>query len=140
VYYIDENILILLIECPKTKKHLRKIFCDFGESFECVDVNGQPIKSSLIFHISNDSEGVVTTIEEHDLEDNSYVKFSDIQGMTELNGQELPIKVVSQYSFSIGDTRHYGKYLNRGITTEVKKPKTINFVGNTLIYLLLAII
>ena len=63
-----------------------KIFCDFGESFTVLDTNGEAVKSCLISYISHDNEGIVTTFEDqrHDLEDGSYVRFTDIKGMIEL--------------------------------------------------------
>ena len=50
--------------------------------------------------------------------------------MTEINGQEFQIKVLSPYTFSIGDTSDlskFSKYVTGGVVTEVKKPKKINF-------------
>jgi ubiquitin-activating enzyme E1 len=55
--------------------------------------------------VSNDTEGLVTTCDQemHDLEDGAYVTFSEVKGMTELNGREFKIKVVgilkSQFFF-----------------------------------------
>lgn len=75
----------------------------------------------MISCITNDQDGIVTTFEDHrhDLEDGAYVKFCEIKGMYEINGHEFKVKVLSPFSFCIGDTRHYGKYLRGGIFTEV---------------------
>ncbi len=77
---------------------LRKIFCDFGRSFKVIDTNGQNAKTSMISYISNDLEGVVTTFDDqrHDLEDGSFVIFSEVKGMSQLNGKEFKIKVLSK--------------------------------------------
>jgi ubiquitin-activating enzyme E1 len=57
------------------------------------------------------------------------VTFSEVQGMTELNGCE-PMKVIVKgpYTFEIGDTSKFGSYLRGGIFTQVKMPKIIDFV------------
>lgn len=48
--------------------------------------------------------------------------------MTELNGCEpRKIKVLGPYTFSIGDTTNFSKYIRGGIVTQVKMPKTISF-------------
>lgn len=83
----------------------------------------------MISFVSHDKQGVVTTLDEnrHGFEDDSYVTFAEVKGMSELNGKEFKIKVLGPYTFSIGDTTQYTKYLSGGIVTEIKKPKTINF-------------
>ena len=65
----------------------------------------------------------------HGLEDGDFVTFTEVQGMTELNGCE-PMKVVVKgpYTFEIGDTSKFGSYLRGGIFTQVKMPKIIDFV------------
>lgn len=48
--------------------------------------------------------------------------------MTELNGCEpRKIKVLGPYTFSIGDTTNFSKYIRGGIVTQVKMPKTLAF-------------
>lgn len=48
--------------------------------------------------------------------------------MTELNGCEpRKIKVLGPYTFSIGDTTGFSKYVRGGIVTQVKMPKKIAF-------------
>lgn len=48
--------------------------------------------------------------------------------MTELNGCEpRKIKVLGPYTFSIGDTTSFSKYVRGGIVTQVKMPKIIHF-------------
>lgn len=115
----------------ETKGLFGKIFCDFGDSFEVVDVDGKNATSTTISHITNDEHGVVTTLDEtrHGFEDGSFVKFSEVKGMKELNGKEFKIKVLGPYTFSIGDTSKYGNYEMNGVAEEVKKPKIIEFVS-----------
>ena len=110
---------------------LSKIFCDFGAEFSIYDVTGQNSKCSMVSFITNDNEGIVTTLEEqrHDLEDGAYVVFHEVKGMTEIDQKEYKIKLIGPYSFSIGDTSKFGKYESGGIICEVKKPKTVDFVS-----------
>jgi ubiquitin-activating enzyme E1 len=86
----------------------------------------------LISFVSNDVQSVVTTLDEnrHGFEDNVFVTFAEVKGMTEINGKEFQIKVLGPYTFSIGDTSDmskFSKYITGGVVTEVKKPKKINF-------------
>lgn len=48
--------------------------------------------------------------------------------MTELNGCEpRKIKVLGPYTFSIGDTTSFSKYVRGGIVAQVKMPKKLAF-------------
>ena len=65
----------------------------------------------------------------HGLEDGDFVTFSEVQGMTELNGCEpRKITVKGPYTFTIGDTTGFSDYKAGGIFTQVKMPKIIEFV------------
>lgn len=93
-----------------------QVFCDFGETFTVVDTNGEPPVSAMVASISRDCEGVVTCLDDtrHGMEDGDYVTFSEVQGMTELNGCEpIKIKVLGPYTFSIGDTARYKRETRR---------------------------
>ena len=50
----------------------------------------------MVSFISKDPNGIVTTFDDqrHDLEDGSYVIFSEVKGMHELNEKEFKIKVL----------------------------------------------
>ena len=57
--------------------------------------------------------------------------FTEVQGMTELNGCEpRKITVKGPYTFSIGDTSDLGEYKTGGIFTQVKMPKILVFVSS----------
>jgi ubiquitin-activating enzyme E1 len=74
----------------------------------------------------------VTCLDEtrHGLEDGDFATFSEVQGMTELNGCEpRKVSVKGPYTFTIGDTSSLGTYKAGGIFTQVKMPKIIDFVG-----------
>lgn len=48
--------------------------------------------------------------------------------MTELNqSKALKVKRLGNYTFSIGDTSQFGDYIDGGIVTQVKMPKTMTF-------------
>lgn len=113
-----------------TRGLFSQVFCDFGTDFKVVDVTGENAVSAMIADITHDEEAVVTCLDDtrHGLEDGDYVTFSEVEGMHELNGCEpRKIKVLGPYTFSIGDTTKFSKYLRRGIVAQVKMPKYLNF-------------
>lgn len=113
-----------------TKGLAGQIFCDFGEKFVVVDPNGEQPISNMVASITKDKEAVVTCIDEtrHGYETGDYVTFSEVQGMTEINGCEpRKITVLGPYTFSIGDTTGFTEYVRGGIVTQVKMPKTVEF-------------
>jgi ubiquitin-activating enzyme E1 len=108
-----------------------QVFVDFGPQFSVIDVDGeQPIKG-LIGSITNDKDGVVTVAEEsrHGLTNDMVVTFGEIEGMTELNGQERNVKYLGPYTFSIGDTSGLSKFAHSGYFVQVKKPKIMDFIS-----------
>ncbi|KAG6838007.1 hypothetical protein H0H93_008401 [Arthromyces matolae] len=106
------------------------VFNDFGSKFTCVDPTGEQPLTGMIVSVGQDSEGLVTCLDEtrHGLEDGDFVTFTEVQGMTELNGCEpRKITVKGPYTFTIGDTSNFGAYKAGGIFTQVKMPKIIEF-------------
>ncbi len=95
-----------------------------------LDVDGRNPSSTMICNITNDVHGVVTTLDEtrHGFEDGWFVRFEQVNGMTDVNGREFEIKVLGPYQFSIGDTSAFGAYKGGGVAEEIKKPKFIDFV------------
>uniref|UniRef100_A0A672SHR6 E1 ubiquitin-activating enzyme n=1 Tax=Sinocyclocheilus grahami TaxID=75366 RepID=A0A672SHR6_SINGR len=105
-----------------------QLFCDFGESFEVRDTNGETPVSAMIGHISKDNPGIVTCTDEesHEFTDGMFVNFSGIQGMTELNSYgPIEIKVRDIYSFSICNTSNFSEYVKGGVATEVKQTEIL---------------
>uniref|UniRef100_D8PKV1 Ubiquitin-activating enzyme E1 1 n=1 Tax=Schizophyllum commune (strain H4-8 / FGSC 9210) TaxID=578458 RepID=D8PKV1_SCHCM len=105
-------------------------FNDFGAKFTCVDPTGEQPLTGMIASVDKDKEGIVTCLEEtrHGLQDGDFVTFSEVQGMTELNGCEpRKVTVKGPYTFSIGDTSNLSEYVRGGIFTQVKMPKIIEF-------------
>ncbi|XP_055854028.1 ubiquitin-like modifier-activating enzyme 1 [Episyrphus balteatus] len=126
--FAHENNIALII--AESRGLFTKIFCDFGENFTIYDQDGQQPLSTMVAGITKDAQGVVTCLDEtrHGLNDGDYVTFSEVQGMTELNGcQPLKINVLGPYTFSIGDTSANSEYIRGGIVTQVKMPKTVDF-------------
>ncbi|KAM9445161.1 ubiquitin-like modifier-activating enzyme 1 isoform 1-T3 [Clarias gariepinus] len=107
-----------------------QLFCDFGEEMTVYDTNGEQPLSAMISMITKDSAGVVTCLDEarHGFESGDYVTFTEVQGMTELNGcQPVEIKALGPYTFSICDTTSFSDYVRGGIVTQVKMPKKVAF-------------
>ncbi|KAJ8086217.1 E1 ubiquitin-activating protein [Marasmius tenuissimus] len=114
----------------ETRGLFGSIFNDFGPRFTCVDPTGEQPLSGMIVSVSKDNEGLVTCLDEtrHGLEDGDFVTFSEVQGMTELNGCEpRKITVKGPYTFSIGDTSGLSDFKTGGLFTQVKMPKIIDF-------------
>lgn len=85
--------------------------------------------STIITSISNCEKGIVTVTDEkrHGFEDDDWVIFREVEGMTELNDKKFQIKVISPFSFSIGSTASFGVYTRQGIAEQVKVPRVVSF-------------
>ncbi|ELU11611.1 hypothetical protein CAPTEDRAFT_162959 [Capitella teleta] len=109
-----------------------QIFCDFGDNFKVVDPNGEQAISNMVASVEKEENGilgVVTCVDEtrHSYESGDHVTFSEVQGMTQLNGCEpKEVKVLGPYTFSIGDISEMSDYTKGGIVTQVKVPKFIS--------------
>lgn len=133
--YCHSNGIYVII--ADTRGLFGQIFCDFGEKFIIHDTNGEQVIHNLVAGITKDKEGVVTVMDEsrHGYETGDYVTFTEVEGMTELNGHEpIEIKVLGPYTFSIGDTTQMSDYVRGGVVTQVKMPKTVNYksIGESL--------
>ena len=80
------------------------VFVDHGERFEVIDATGEELRDVYIANITNDSDGIVTVIENHmhGLEDNDTVTFREVVGMSEINGKTFTVKTINQSSFKVG--------------------------------------
>ena len=78
---------------------------------------------------TQDKEGLVTISDDrHPFQEGDYVTFSDVRGMTELNGcTPRRIHVLGNQQFTIGDTSSFSPYESFGWCTQVKQPKTLHF-------------
>ena len=61
------------------------------KKFAIHDATGEEPKSTIIAGITQDVDGVVTTSDEkrHGFEDNDFVTFREVLGMTEVNEKEF---------------------------------------------------
>jgi ubiquitin-activating enzyme E1 len=104
-------------------------FVDFGPVHGVFDHNGEACISTIITSISNCEKGIVTVNEDkrHGFEDNDWILFREVEGMSEVNNQKFQIQVISPFSFSIGDTTKFGAYTRQGIAEQVKVPRVVSF-------------
>ncbi|XP_021279453.1 ubiquitin-activating enzyme E1 2-like [Herrania umbratica] len=82
------------------------IFCDFGPEFTVIDVDGEDPHTGIIASISNDNPALVSCVDDERLEfqDGDLVVFSEVHGMTELNGGK-PRKIKSARPYSPAGSR-----------------------------------
>jgi len=87
-------------------------FVDYGEKHEILDKNGEEPLNAIVVNINKDEEGLVEVHEEkrHGFEDDDWVTFSEVEGMTEVNGKLFQIKVVNPFKFKIGNTSKFSDY------------------------------
>ena len=105
-------------------------FVDFGDKFSVFDATGEDPKVAIISEISSANPGQVTTHEDkrHGFVDGDRIRFKEVAGMTEVNGQEYEIKVISPYTFTISqDTTNFNQYLRNGLAEQVKVPQNVTF-------------
>eukprot|EP00051_Salpingoeca_urceolata_P006913 m.91570 g.91570 ORF g.91570 m.91570 type:complete len:1078 (-) comp15042_c0_seq4:33-3266(-) len=106
-------------------------FCDFGDAFDVHDTTGEEPKEFFISNVTQASPGVVTTLEnrKHDLQDDDEVRFTEVEGMTELNGEDkvFTVSVISPTEFSVGDTSSFSSYTGRGLVSQLPRKSTLKF-------------
>lgn len=106
-------------------------FVDYGDEFMILDETGEDTKSFIVTSIDNAQEPVVTVHDDkrHSFHDGSYVKFTEVQGMTEINdAAPAAISVIDGFSFKLKlDTTSFSNYAREGIVGEVKVPKKHKF-------------
>ena len=107
------------------------VFCDFGNTFLVHDATGEAALTGMISVISQEADGIVTCLEEtrHGLEDGDWVRFREVQGMVEINGEAMPrkVRVTGPYTFAIGDTTNLSPYTGGGVFEQVKQPIQCSF-------------
>lgn len=108
-------------------------FVDYGDDFSILDETGEDTKSFIVTEITNEKEAIVTIHDDkrHTFHDDSYVRFTEVQGMTEINNTEpIPISVISGFSFKLKlDTTAFGAYTREGLVENVKVPKVHKFAS-----------
>lgn len=63
------------------------VFLDYGVDFVITDPNGEPTKPFIVSNVTQDEKAMVTVHEDkrHTYQEGDYVKFVEVEGMTELN-------------------------------------------------------
>ena len=115
-----------------TRGVFANIFVDFGESFEVTDPNGEPPATTILASITQENPAIVTIVDDQRLpfEDSEWITFSEVQGMSELNGKKYQVKSKGPYTFEINeDTTKFGAYKTGGYATQVKQPVQHKFVS-----------
>uniref|UniRef100_G3P654 E1 ubiquitin-activating enzyme n=1 Tax=Gasterosteus aculeatus aculeatus TaxID=481459 RepID=G3P654_GASAC len=111
-----------------------QLFCDFGDEMLVFDTNGEQPLSAMISMITKVSP-LNLKYARHGFESGDYVTFTEVQGMTELNGcQPVEIKVLGK---TICETTGFTDYIRGGIVSQVKMPKKISFVSSCLFHTLI---
>eukprot|EP00741_Cyanophora_paradoxa_P000064 tig00000057_g61.t1 len=108
------------------------IFDDFGKEFTVTDADGEEPIMCMVASVTQEKEGVVTTLDEsrHGFQDGDFVTFTEVQGMEELNNcPPRKIKVLGPYTFSIGDTSGFKRYVRGGNAVQVKMPVKHSFLS-----------
>lgn len=108
------------------------VFVDMGTDFEILDKDGEQTVTNIVTDITNDENGVVSVHDDratHGLYDGDWIVLEDVKGMTEANHKEFQIKSTGRHTFTIGDTRNFGKYLGGGYAKQIKKPVKENFLS-----------
>lgn len=117
--------------CSETMGAVGYVFVDYTPHHIVLDHDGEQCKQFIISSISKAEKGEVTVHEDkrHSFQDGDYVKFVEVEGMTELNGH-APIKIgnCKPYSFELElDTREFGDYIRQGVVEDVKVPRPMPF-------------
>ena len=112
------------------------IFTDFGQEHIIFDDNGEDLGTYLVKNITKDKNGLVTIdniqgTNNLKIGDGDYVKFKEVEGMTELNDENKDFQIVfeSYKSFFIGDTSKFNDYKKGGIIYPIKKPQKKQYLN-----------
>lgn len=126
------------IKCiiAETRGLFAHIFVDLCKGFQIMDPTGEEPLHGMIANITMD-DGVATVHchedQRHGLEDGDFVTFSEIKGLTSLNGASAcKIKTSGPFAFSIGKVEAKAGDADfiqgSGLWHQVKQPKTQDFV------------
>ena len=109
-------------------------FLDYGNSHIVTDHDGEATKSFIVVAISQDENAVITVHEDkrHTYQEGDFVKFVEVEGMTEINNRE-PIEIIEvkgPFSFKIkADSRKWSAYARQGVIENVKVPRTVSYLS-----------
>jgi len=106
-------------------------FLDYGTDFSITDADGEDTKSFIVVSATQTNPLIITVHEDkrHKFQDGDYVKFTEVQGMTELNHLEpTQISVIDGFSFKVNvDATKFSAYVREGLVENVKVPKKVSY-------------
>lgn len=106
-------------------------FLDYGVDFNINDADGEDTKSFIVVNATQANPCIITVHEDkrHKFQDGDYVKFTEVEGMTQLNS--LPptkIDVIDGYSFKVHvDSTSFSAYQRQGLVENVKVTKQVSY-------------
>jgi ubiquitin-activating enzyme E1 len=106
-------------------------FLDYGNDFSITDADGEDTKSFIVVAATQTNPCIITVHEDkrHKFQDGDYVKFVEVEGMTELNA--LPptkIQVIDGFSFKVEvDATGFHPYERQGLVENVKVAKKVAY-------------
>jgi len=111
------------------------VFCDFGESFEVSDKDGENPATSQVENILTSNPATVKVLEDqgrHGLETGDRVIFSKVRGLDGMLGDatvSYEVKVTGPYTFELVgiDCSKCSEPATQGYITQVKTPTTLSF-------------
>ena len=106
-------------------------FLDYGPNFMVTDKDGEATKQFIVVGIEQQENPQVMVHEDkrHSYQDGDFVKFTEVEGMVELNDAG-PIEVFDcrAYSFKLKiDTSNFGQYTRQGTVEDTKVPTRVEF-------------
>ena len=106
-------------------------FLDYGPQFKVTDKDGEQTKQFIVSGIEKANEPTVHVHEDkrHTYQDGDFVKFVEVEGMTQLNDlPHIEIFDTKAYSFRLRvDASNFGEYTRQGIVEDIKVPKIVQF-------------
>lgn len=95
------------------------VFIDLGDKHKFQDFDGVPYIDAIVTNITIGKEAKVTLEIPLDytvtmIATGSTIEFSDVQGMTEINGKSFVISKIEGTIVTIGDTSGFSKYTGGG--------------------------
>jgi ubiquitin-activating enzyme E1 len=109
------------------------IFSDFGENHTILDKTGKENGKFYISNITKDTKGIMKIDygdSEKRLNENGYLIFKQVEGMTELNSSEPRYYEANENNndeFFIGNTSNYNEYTGGGIVEEFYYPVHMSY-------------
>ena len=104
---------------------------DYGVDFNINDADGEDTKSFIVVNATQTNPCIVTVHEDkrHKFQDGDYVKFNEVEGMSQLNSlSPTKIDVIDGFSFKVQvDATGFSPYQRQGLVENVKVPKQVSY-------------